>query len=416
MSDDDDDDDDRAAEDVLADVSAGAASARAKGIANLPFMKRAAEASKQKALDEAKALLRELGAAGNDEGDDDDDVENDMTARVPGSGRMQFTGDGEEEDHNIRDDDDDDDDEGADVDAQDHDDDADAHQGKGNKQRRRRGGLSVAAPSKKSSSTKKEQAQRPSTTAARMQAREVPPTDATMAVPSSNAALVADAFAADADAAKDFAAAKRRVAEEELEMHDKALGRDSLDGAGFLPGWGTWGGEDGKPTKLPTWVSEAAARAKKRKDTYLKNRADARMSHAIITERADKKLGEMQVSQVPYGYGNSAQVYDAVMRQPLGRDWNSDASFRNFTRPAVLTKKGVAIQPLKVGQVLVAEGAVMGNGTARSGVDGAGAPLKRDKAMNRKRAAAEQLRRKDVASKSLRRPFLVDGGGDAHAM
>jgi U3 small nucleolar RNA-associated protein 14 len=35
------------------------------------------------------------------------------------------------------------------------------------------------------------------------------------------------------------------------------------------------------------------------------------------------------------------------MRQPLGRQYVPDASFRNLTRPAVLKSTGVLIEPLR---------------------------------------------------------------------
>ena len=402
----DSDTDDRAqAEGLLAGVDGPAdAKASTKGIASLPFMKRAAERDKQKALAEAHALLKELGAAGKDGDDDDDGDGDDPGSRIPGKGRMRFDGSGEDDKTPTWNNDDD----SSDDDGDDGDDGGDGGDGDFDGANNR----SKASP-KPVATTAKSAAVRRSNTTNRTPGPQQP--SAAVAAPPSNhanAALVAAAFADDADAAADFAALKRKNAEDELAMHDKALGRDDAEDAGFMPGWGAWGAPDGgKPAKLPAWVEEAAARAKKRKESYLKSRTDGRNAHAIITERADKKLGELQVAQVPHGYGNSARVYEAMMRQPLGRDWNSDTSFRNLTRPEVLTTKGVAIQPLKVGQTLVAEGAVMGHGTARSGVDASGAPLRRESAIGKKRAAAAQLRRKDVASKSLRRPFLASGDG-----
>jgi U3 small nucleolar RNA-associated protein 14 len=41
------------------------------------------------------------------------------------------------------------------------------------------------------------------------------------------------------------------------------------------------------------------------------------------------------------------QVYESSMRQPLGRQYVPDSSFRNLTRPAVLKNTGVMIEPLR---------------------------------------------------------------------
>lgn len=36
------------------------------------------------------------------------------------------------------------------------------------------------------------------------------------------------------------------------------------------------------------------------------------------------------------------------MRQPLGRDFNTDAAFRNMTRPEILKTTGTIINPIKL--------------------------------------------------------------------
>lgn len=43
------------------------------------------------------------------------------------------------------------------------------------------------------------------------------------------------------------------------------------------------------------------------------------------------------------------------MRQPLGREFNTDASFRDLTRPAVLTTPGVIIEPVRFSKPLAAD-------------------------------------------------------------
>lgn len=51
------------------------------------------------------------------------------------------------------------------------------------------------------------------------------------------------------------------------------------------------------------------------------------MKNVVISEKFDKKAAQFHVESVPFGYSNK-EVYEASLRQPLGRDFNTDASFR----------------------------------------------------------------------------------------
>lgn len=56
-------------------------------------------------------------------------------------------------------------------------------------------------------------------------------------------------------------------------------------------------------------------------------RKDAKLAHVIISERYDKKASKYGTPSVPFPY-NVKEVYERSMRQPLGRDYNTDSSFR----------------------------------------------------------------------------------------
>jgi U3 small nucleolar RNA-associated protein 14 len=56
-------------------------------------------------------------------------------------------------------------------------------------------------------------------------------------------------------------------------------------------------------------------------------RKDARLAAVIITERYDKKAAKYATPSVPFPF-NSKDIYERSMRQPLGRDFNTDSSFR----------------------------------------------------------------------------------------
>jgi Utp14 protein len=51
------------------------------------------------------------------------------------------------------------------------------------------------------------------------------------------------------------------------------------------------------------------------------------------------------------------QVYEKTMRVPLGRDVNTEASFRELTRPEVIKQTGQIIQPLKLNKPALAAAA-----------------------------------------------------------
>ncbi len=57
-------------------------------------------------------------------------------------------------------------------------------------------------------------------------------------------------------------------------------------------------------------------------------RKDARIAAVIITERFDKKAAKYATPSVPVPF-NSKDTYERSIRQPLGRDFNTDSSFRS---------------------------------------------------------------------------------------
>lgn len=66
----------------------------------------------------------------------------------------------------------------------------------------------------------------------------------------------------------------------------------------------------------------------------------------ILSEKWDKKSAKYRASAVPYPF-DSRETYERARRQPLGREFNTDAAFRDLTRPAILKDAGVVIQPLR---------------------------------------------------------------------
>ena len=63
------------------------------------------------------------------------------------------------------------------------------------------------------------------------------------------------------------------------------------------------------------------------------------------------------------------------MRNPLGREYNTDSAFRDLTRPAVLTNPGEIIEPIRLAQSGHGGGKRKGGGQQMQGGGGKRRPL-----------------------------------------
>jgi U3 small nucleolar RNA-associated protein 14 len=145
-------------------------------------------------------------------------------------------------------------------------------------------------------------------------------------------ALLRRAFASD-DVAAEFASDKAAEVEEQLPKEEVP---------GLMPGWGLWADQQ----REPKWMAEARQKAARRKEAAAAGRKDAKLAHVVISEKWDKRAAKYGTQALPFPY-RSADAYENSIRQPLGRDVNPDAAFRNLTRPAVIKSTGVVIDPLR---------------------------------------------------------------------
>lgn len=63
----------------------------------------------------------------------------------------------------------------------------------------------------------------------------------------------------------------------------------------------------------------------------------------IVTE--SKPGDKYVVSSVPFPY-TSAEQYEAALATPLGKEWNARLAFDNLTRPEVIVRAGVYLEPM----------------------------------------------------------------------
>lgn len=78
-------------------------------------------------------------------------------------------------------------------------------------------------------------------------------------------------------------------------------------------------------------------------------RKDAKLKHVIINEKKLRSLEKYQVDKVPYPFKDKLQ-YELSQRMPVGKEWNTEQTFRKRIQPRVVTRPGQAIAPLKSGK------------------------------------------------------------------
>ena len=78
---------------------------------------------------------------------------------------------------------------------------------------------------------------------------------------------------------------------------------------------------------LPSLLLLSGRFMRRRREDALAKRKDANMKAVVISERWDRKAAKYGTPAVPYPFDSRA-TYDRSLRQPLGRDFNTDEAFR----------------------------------------------------------------------------------------
>ncbi|KAL9696802.1 hypothetical protein quinque_016381 [Culex quinquefasciatus] len=138
---------------------------------------------------------------------------------------------------------------------------------------------------------------------------------------------IAEAFADDdivADFEQDKAKERERNAPQQVDTS--------------LPGWGSWGGAG---------IKQKTRRKMFKKIPVLPRKDDNR-EKVIINEDAvvSKKLSSHLVNELPFPF-TSVRDYEASLRAPLGRTFVPETAHATLVEPAVVTKMGAVIEPMK---------------------------------------------------------------------
>lgn len=144
--------------------------------------------------------------------------------------------------------------------------------------------------------------------------------------------LIEMAFAGD-DVGVDFAAEKAKVVEKDLGPEVEV---------NVLPGWGTWKSQQ----REPKWMREKRAKDKQEREQALAVRKDAKLEQVIINENVAAVSAKYMLDAVPRQFRGTG-AYERSMAHPIGKDFNTNEIFQDLTRPSVIARAGVMINPLR---------------------------------------------------------------------
>jgi U3 small nucleolar RNA-associated protein 14 len=111
-----------------------------------------------------------------------------------------------------------------------------------------------------------------------------------------------------------------------------------------VAGWGSWAGQGTAPPKPPRKFPKHLQPPEKR--LAKRKRQDEKKPNVIISEKRIKKTADnYMLAQIPYPF-TSREDYERAMAGGIGREWNVSSSFKDMTRPEILTRSGKIIQPI----------------------------------------------------------------------
>ncbi|RFU31666.1 hypothetical protein B7463_g4677, partial [Scytalidium lignicola] len=138
--------------------------------------------------------------------------------------------------------------------------------------------------------------------------------------------LIKRAFAG-ADVVGEFDVEKRQTIEDEDEK--------VIDNT--LPGWGSWVGNGVSKKDKKRNKGRVLTKIEGIKE---QNRKDAKLERVIINEKRVKKNSKYLASSLPHPF-ETRQQYERSLRLPVGPEWTTKETFQDATKPRILLKQGV---------------------------------------------------------------------------
>ena len=155
--------------------------------------------------------------------------------------------------------------------------------------------------------------------------------------------LIRRAFAtqSDKEIEEEFRKEKEMLSLENDPTRKVADPKDSKE----VSGWGSWTGVGAPPPSRPRKLPKKLEPPKKKKEESRK-RKDAGKPDVIVNQKRLKKMASnYMLGDVPHPYSSRIE-YEQAMLGGVGLEWNVTTSFKNMTRPEILTRSGKIIQPI----------------------------------------------------------------------
>lgn len=149
--------------------------------------------------------------------------------------------------------------------------------------------------------------------------------------------LARRAFVSPADAEVDAEFEKEKNKMQERDENPKKSKLESK----AMSGWGSWAGQGSLPPKPKKKLGPPS----KSKKASKRQRADDGLKDIIINAKRIKKNANFQLNGVPHPY-SSREEYERAMSGAIGAEWNVSSAVKDLTRPEVIIRRGVMIQPL----------------------------------------------------------------------
>jgi len=153
--------------------------------------------------------------------------------------------------------------------------------------------------------------------------------------------LVARAFAGlgGADEA-DFEASKQAEIEKDISAETK-------NAPTVLPGWGTWDGAGARKRRKKSAFAEAAERKlAEAKEKAIQARGDVYTDHLMLSMKRSKDTRALTIGSVPFPF-RSPREWQRELETPVLHELSATKSYTRNIMEKVITKKGVAIAPIK---------------------------------------------------------------------
>jgi U3 small nucleolar RNA-associated protein 14 len=143
----------------------------------------------------------------------------------------------------------------------------------------------------------------------------------------------------------EFKGSKKQAIDQELGVDEKKMQILSQVKAG----WGDWAGPGNNGVSKKTLAKRDVLLQQLEKDAAMKKkgRQDSKIMNVIISDRRIKTSAKFKISEIPHPFTSIAE-YEQSLQVPIGPDWNSSQVVKKNTNPDVITRSGRVIEAIRL--------------------------------------------------------------------